>query len=172
MNKKALFCDGTSQYVNPSEPERNEEVVFRFRTAKDDAEHVCLVHEKIRYEMEKAQTGEVFDYYEIKRQLGEEPFRYYFEIRSGSEVCYYNRCGVSERVVSDYDYVVCPGFVHRSGRKAQSCIRYLQIVSATVPLTMMWKTGNITISETTVEKLQTGTAIRQPWMCGNSMVEI
>lgn len=27
MNKKALFCDGTSQYVNPSEPERNEEVV-------------------------------------------------------------------------------------------------------------------------------------------------
>ena len=46
MNKKALFCDGTSQYVNPSEPERNEEVVFRFRTAKDDAEHVCLVHEK------------------------------------------------------------------------------------------------------------------------------
>ena len=59
MNKKALFCDGTSQYVNPSEPERNEEVVFRFRTAKDDAEHVCLVQEKIRYEMEKAQTGEV-----------------------------------------------------------------------------------------------------------------
>ena len=110
MNKKALFCDGTSQYVNPSEPERNEEVTFRFRTAKDDAEHVCLVHGQIRYEMEKAQTGEVFDYYEIKRQLGEEPFRYYFEIRSDSEVCYYNRCGVSERVVPDYDYVVCPGF--------------------------------------------------------------
>lgn len=110
MNKKALFCDGTSQYVNPSEPERNEEVTFRFRTAKDDAEHVCLVHGQIRYEMEKAQTGEVFDYYEIKRQLGEEPFRYYFEVRSGSEVCYYNRCGVSERVVPDYDYVVCPGF--------------------------------------------------------------
>ena len=82
MNKKALFCDGTSQYVNPSEPEHNEEVVFRFRTAKDDAEHVCLVQEKIRYEMEKAQTGEVFDYYEIKRQLGEEPFRYYFEIQA------------------------------------------------------------------------------------------
>ena len=122
MNKKALFCDGTSQYVNPSEPERNEEVVFRFRNAKDDAEHVCLVHEKIRYEMEKAQTGEVFDYYEIKRQLGEEPFRYYFEIRSGSEVCYYNRCGVSERVVSDYDYVVCPGF--RTPKWAKGAVMY------------------------------------------------
>lgn len=122
MNKKALFCDGTSQYVNPSEPERNEEVAFRFRTAKDDAEHVCLVHEKTRYEMEKAQTGEVFDYYEIKRQLGEEPFRYYFEIRSGSEVCYYNRCGVSERVVSDYDYVVCPGF--RTPKWAKGAVMY------------------------------------------------
>ena len=122
MNKKALFCDGTSQYVNPSEPERNEEVTFRFRTAKDDAEHVCLVHEKIRYEMEKAQTGEVFDYYEIKRQLGEEPFRYYFEIRSGSEVCYYNRCGVSERVVPDYDYVVCPGF--RTPKWAKGAVMY------------------------------------------------
>ena len=122
MNKKALFCDGTSQYVNPSEPERNEEVAFRFRTAKDDAEHVCLVHEKIRYEMEKAQTGEVFDYYEIKRQLGEEPFRYYFEIRSGSEVCYYNRCGVSERVVPDYDYVVCPGF--RTPKWAKGAVMY------------------------------------------------
>ena len=122
MNKKALFCDGTSQYVNPSEPERNEEVAFRFRTAKDDAEHVCLVHEKIRYEMEKTQTGEVFDYYEIKRQLGEEPFRYYFEIRSGSEVCYYNRCGVSERVVSDYDYVVCPGF--RTPKWAKGAVMY------------------------------------------------
>ena len=122
MNKKALFCDGTSQYVNPSEPERNEEVAFRFRTAKDDAEHVCLVHEKTRYEMEKAQTGEVFDYYEIKRQLGEDPFRYYFEIRSGSEVCYYNRCGVSERVVSDYDYVVCPGF--RTPKWAKGAVMY------------------------------------------------
>ena len=126
MNKKALFCDGTSQYVNPSEPERNEEVVFRFRTAKDDAEHVCLVHEKIRYEMEKAQTGEVFDYYEIKRQLGEEPFRYYFEIRSGSEVCYYNRCGVSERVVSDYDYVVCPGF--RTPKWAKGAVMYQMFI--------------------------------------------
>ena len=110
MNKLALFCDGTSQYVNPSEPECNETVTLRFRTAKNDAEKVCLVHDEIRCEMEKTQTGEVFDYYEIKRQLEEKPFRYYFEIRSGEEVCYYNRCGVSDRKVPEYDYVVCPGF--------------------------------------------------------------
>ena len=72
--------------------------------------------------MEKAQTGEVFDYYEIKRQMDEEPFRYYFEIRSGSEVCYYNRCGVSERVVPDYDYVVCPGF--RTPKWAKGAVMY------------------------------------------------
>ena len=110
MNKSALFCDGTSRYVNPSEPECNETITLRFRTAKNDAEKVCLVHDEIRCEMEKAETGEVFDYYEIKRQLKGKPFRYYFEIRSGEEVCYYNRCGVSERVVPEYDYIVCPGF--------------------------------------------------------------
>ncbi len=110
MNKSALFCDGTSQYVNPSEPERNDMVTLRFRTAKNDVDQVCLVQNEVRCEMEKAETCGVFDYYEIRKQLKEESFRYYFEVRSGEEVCYYNRCGVSERIVRDYDYVVCPGF--------------------------------------------------------------
>ena len=82
MNKKALFCDGTSQYVNPSEPERNEEVAFRFRTAKDDAEHVCLVHEKIRYEMEKTQTGAK------KRRLRKS--RYQPEFRKRHQMVFYD----------------------------------------------------------------------------------
>ena len=72
MNKKALFCDGTSQYVNP-----NRSATKKLRSGsvllRTMQKHVCLVHEKIRYEMEKTETGEVFDYYEIKRQLGEEP---------------------------------------------------------------------------------------------------
>ena len=33
MNRKALFCDGTSSYVIPAEPE-NQKIVLRFRTAK------------------------------------------------------------------------------------------------------------------------------------------
>ena len=36
MNEKALFCDGTANYVIPQEPRENELVRLRFRTAKDD----------------------------------------------------------------------------------------------------------------------------------------
>ena len=33
MNRKALFCDGTSSYVIPAEPEKNQKIVLRFRTS-------------------------------------------------------------------------------------------------------------------------------------------
>ena len=38
MNREALFCDGTGDYVCPAEPEINEKVVLRFRTAHNDVE--------------------------------------------------------------------------------------------------------------------------------------
>ena len=38
MNREALFCDGTQDYVIPAEPEANEKVVLRFRTAHNDVE--------------------------------------------------------------------------------------------------------------------------------------
>ena len=34
MNREALFSDGTSQYLVPSEPKEFEIVTIRFRTAK------------------------------------------------------------------------------------------------------------------------------------------
>ena len=42
MNREALFCDGTGDYVCPAEPEINEKVVLRFRTAHNDVEHPTL----------------------------------------------------------------------------------------------------------------------------------
>lgn len=42
MNREALFCDGTGDYVCPAEPEINEKVVLRFRTAHNDVDEVKL----------------------------------------------------------------------------------------------------------------------------------
>ena len=42
MNREALFCDGTGDYVCPTEPEINEKVVLRFRTAHNDVDEVKL----------------------------------------------------------------------------------------------------------------------------------
>lgn len=110
MKKQALFCDGTASYVIPQEPQENETVILRFRTAKDDKVRVRLMTAVGGYDMEKESTSGEFDYYMIKWRLNEEPFRYCFEIRDDDTTCYYNRCGVAKEIVEFYDFVIVPGF--------------------------------------------------------------
>ena len=110
MNKAALFCDGTEGYVYPPEPKENELVTFRFRTAKDDADRVGLVTSADTYVMEKECTQGEFDYYTFETRLGAEPFRYCFEVQSGTEKYYYGRCGISREILEYYNFVVVPGF--------------------------------------------------------------
>ena len=110
MNKAALFCDGTEGYVYPPEPKENELVTFRFRTAKDDADRVGLVTSADTYVMEKECTQGEFDYYTFETRLGEEPFRYCFEVQSVTEKYYYGRCGISREILEYYNFVVVPGF--------------------------------------------------------------
>ena len=110
MNKTALFCDGTEGYVYPPEPKESELVTFRFRTAKDDVDRVGLVTSADTYVMEKECTQGEFDYYTFETRLGEEPFRYCFEVQSGTEKYYYERCGISREILEYYNFVVVPGF--------------------------------------------------------------
>ena len=110
MNKAALFCDGTEGYVYPPEPKENELVTFRFRTAKDDADRVGLVTSADTYVMEKECTQGEFDYYTFEVRLGAEPFRYCFEVQSGTEKYYYGRCGIAREILEYDNFGVVPGF--------------------------------------------------------------
>ena len=110
MNKDALFSDGTSDYVSPAQPDWNEKITLRFRTAQNDVDEVRILLETGKYAMRKVCTKGSFDYYAIECQLSEEPFRYSFEILKDSEVCYYNRCGVSKDIMRFFDFVIVPGF--------------------------------------------------------------
>ena len=110
MNKEALFCDGTTEYVIPIEPECNSTVTLRFRTAKDDSVRVRLMTKVGGYDMEKECSRGAFDYYKIDWRLNEEPFSYCFEIQEGDEVCYYNRCGIAGEIVPFYEFRIVPGF--------------------------------------------------------------
>ncbi|MEG0227359.1 MAG: glycoside hydrolase family 13 protein [Lachnospiraceae bacterium] len=110
MNKQALFSDGTESYVIPPEPNMNETVNIRFRTAKDDVDEVRIVSGIGGYVLQKEKTEGAFDYYTIPWRLNEEPFQYCFEVRSGSEICYYNRCGVASEIVEFYAFTIVPGF--------------------------------------------------------------
>ena len=62
------------------------------------------------YVMEKECTQGEFDYYTFETRLGEEPFRYCFEVQSGTEKYYYGRCGISREILEYYNFVVVPGF--------------------------------------------------------------
>lgn len=110
MNREALFCDGTGNYVMPPEPKPSETVKFLFRTAADDADSVALYTNGIYYEMEKADTVQGFDYYRIYRELGEEAMQYCFRIQKGNEIVYYNQYGVCDGIVDDYAFRIFPGF--------------------------------------------------------------
>ena len=113
MNEKALFCDGTANYVIPQEPQENEIVRLRFRTAKDDVQRVRLMTAVGGYDLRKekdCREEREFDYYTISWRLSETPFHYCFEIRDGEEIRYYSRCGVSKEIVELYEFVIVPGF--------------------------------------------------------------
>ena len=110
MNREALFCDGTGDYVCPAEPEINEKVVLRFRTAHNDVDEVKLHIGEQEYPMWKTRTNGEFDFYEIEYQLGEDILRYCFEIKQGAEICFYSRYGITGKKENYYDFIISPGF--------------------------------------------------------------
>ena len=110
MNKEALFSDGTGNYLVPSEPKEFECVTIRFRTAKNDVDFVRVISGSRAFLMRKAFSEGIFDYYELKWKLDDKPLRYHFEINDRKEVCYFNRMGVSNRVVEEHAFTIVPGF--------------------------------------------------------------
>ena len=80
LDRQALFCDETSEYRMPPEPDCNETVKIRFRTARDNADQVYLICDSTETKMEKVESEGEFDYYEGIICLGEDPVCYFFEI--------------------------------------------------------------------------------------------
>lgn len=110
FNADAVFSDGTSQYRNPSEPMEFEDVTISIRTARDNVDFVYLVADGTKTEMSKESSDEMFDYYSTTITLSDKPMSYYFELKNGRKVCYYNNIGVCSNPSSEYDFRITPGF--------------------------------------------------------------
>lgn len=110
LRKRELFSDGTSDYRIPPEPKAGEHVKLRFRTAADNVDLVVLCHEDERIEMQIADRESDFDYYEAEVQVGNEPYKYHFEIVSGMLRCSYDRAGVAREYRPQYEFCIIPGF--------------------------------------------------------------
>ena len=111
IDRRALFSDETELFRTPKEPMPGDEVTIRFRTAKDEAVVIYLVRNHTEIKMDYEYTKGCFDYYQCRVRVGKEPFRYYFEVESGSETIYYTKVGVTtEFSVAQYYFTILPGF--------------------------------------------------------------
>ncbi|MDO5146018.1 MAG: glycoside hydrolase family 13 protein [Eubacteriales bacterium] len=110
LNLQALFSDGGPDFLEPMEANAGDEVKIRFRTARDNAEHVYFCSGEDKLEMGVVRSNTLFDFYEIKIRLGAEPLSYYFEIDAGGNRCFYNRKGVIKERESFFNFLVTPGF--------------------------------------------------------------
>ena len=82
MNREALFADETEDY-RIGEPEEGEEVCLRFRTLKGWADRVFFIRliKGIQVRMNRRSSDSLFDYYEYRMTLGEEPEVFTFRRR-------------------------------------------------------------------------------------------
>ena len=110
LNRYALFSDGTANYRIPPEPSAGDEVTIYFRTQKNNVDEVYLVSGDLRKKMTLSSTSEGFDYYETQITIGEEVFRYHFEILYGLSVCYYNNQGPLPFIEERMDFEIYPGY--------------------------------------------------------------
>lgn len=110
LRRRALFSDGTADYRQPAEPEVNQEVKIRFRTAKNNVDAVWICMEQDKRLMKKSGTEGEFDYYEASVLVEEKAFYYYFQIQSGVLTCYYDRMGVGKEYRENYRFCIIPGF--------------------------------------------------------------
>lgn len=109
MNKDALFCDGTEAYVNPAEGTLKK-TAFWFRTMRDDVDTVIFHWNEQCAAMEKRDSRGQFDYYGIDIPVENVTIEYYFEVRAGEEVCWYNQWGAQEQLNAYYNFQFAPGF--------------------------------------------------------------
>ncbi|WP_302327128.1 glycoside hydrolase family 13 protein [Enterocloster lavalensis] len=110
INREALFCSATEDYRTPPEPDEDQDVLLRFRTGKNNAQHVYYVEDGAEVEIGKADSDELFDYYEYEITVGSDCVLYHFKVVNGQDSCIYNRLGVTDDDRSCFDYAIIPGF--------------------------------------------------------------
>lgn len=110
LNQQALFTDGGPNFVQPMEPKAGDEVKIRFRTARENVEHVYFCAGEERTEMKLASRDRLFDFYETHITVDEEAVKYYFEVHAGGKVCFFNKMGPRKELDSFFNYEITPGF--------------------------------------------------------------
>ena len=110
LNVAAFFSDETENYIQPMEPEIGETVTVFFRTARNNVDTVILCRGETRDVMQLHHADSLFDYYSASFTAEDELMTWFFEIRSGKFICYFNKLGMLQHPSEDFAFRVRPGF--------------------------------------------------------------
>ena len=90
INRAALFADENEDFRIPSEPDADQQVTLRFRTARGDVDSVYYVEngQKTEKPLWKVSSDQQFDYYERRILVDTVPVSYYFHVVKGRDFCY------------------------------------------------------------------------------------
>ena len=110
FNKNALFSDMTADYVSPAEPDPYSIVTIKFRTFKNNVDHVFLLRNGERYLMTVTEEDFDFSYYTVSIELDDKPLSYSFEIVSGRMKTFYDRRGAVRETSDWYNFKIIPGY--------------------------------------------------------------
>ena len=110
LNRKALFSDETANYRTPFEPEVGDRVTIKFRTWMDNVDYVFFICGSEKKPMTKAYSKGVFDYYTYTTEPLTGTVRYFFEVWTGNQRCFYNSLGVSRDLQEYNSFEIAPGF--------------------------------------------------------------
>jgi alpha-glucosidase len=108
--QEAIFSDETQNFRNPVEPENNETVKVRLRTARNNIDRVYIACNNKRLETVKIYSEAIFDYYEGDIVLSDTMVEYCFELQRNEEVFFYNKLGITREIVADYNFKIIPNF--------------------------------------------------------------
>jgi len=123
LDTKALFSDGTPQYVRPWQPAPHTTAEIRLRAARSNIDGAALLVwrddrcDRLPMTRMRRRAGAFFDYYKVKLPLEDTPVCYAFEIILGSRRLWYTRTEIlpaeeaeaAEQETMDL-WMITPGF--------------------------------------------------------------
>ncbi len=110
LNARGLFHDATEQFRIPCEPERNSDVILKFRTVRYNVDKVAAIVNGDYHKMKRTSKDKYFDYYTVTIHVEDQPVSYYFEITSGKSTIFYTQLGAGNDLNQFYNFMIYPGF--------------------------------------------------------------
>ncbi|WP_130836338.1 glycoside hydrolase family 13 protein [Lachnoclostridium sp. Marseille-P6806] len=109
--RKALFCDYTSDYVEPWQPMPGTRVTIRLRTWRAaDCRCFLVIRGRGEYPMVRGRENGSFAWYEAAVMTGEERLSWHFRVEDEAESIFFTRRGEERKLCDASWWNLIPGF--------------------------------------------------------------